>query len=142
MLLLFAVAALGAAGSAVGDHGDVTRPTCADIRFADFGYSTTNVVTAQIETVEPSCRGVTYTVWVIVDPANPSSAVVSASSRGNATTTVTAATEAIVDDDNIVCAYVTSSRGGPEGMNTMFDRTPNEGCVELAVGGSGATGFH
>lgn len=144
-LPIFVVAILAAAvasGTAVADHGDVTRPVCADIQIADFGYTLAGVVSVDIQTVEPSCRGVTYSLNVIVDPGDPASEVVTVSSRGNGTSLVQLST-AVVDDDNIVCAYVTSSRGGQEGTNTLFDAAPNApACVELALGGSGSTGFH
>jgi hypothetical protein len=142
VLLLGAIGLFATSGIALADHGDVTRPGCADVRNVDFFYATTGEVSATIEPLEPSCRGITYTINVVVDPGDPNSAVVSASTRGTGASLVDVVTAPIADDDSIVCAYVTTSRGGPEGLNTVFDRAPTEGCVELLLGGSGSTGFH
>jgi hypothetical protein len=133
---------LAASGTALADHGDVAKPTCADIRFVDFGYATNGVVTGNVTTTESTCKSVTYSIYVIVDPGDPNSAVYTASARGDGTALTQLATTAITDDDNLVCAYATSSRGGQDGTNTVFDYTPNQpGCIELALGGSGSTGF-
>ena len=130
-------------GAASADHGDVAGKACADMVNVDFGYDAAKVATARITTVEPSCKGITYTLHVVVDPGDSNTAIVTTSTRGNGTTAVPVLTTTITDDDSIVCAYVTSSRGGPEGAFQAFDRVPNAlGCTELVAGGGGGSGGH
>jgi hypothetical protein len=143
VLTVIAISSLGFSTAAIADHGDVAKPLCADLSEADFFYNPLGFVSVNITTAEPSCRGVTYTIFVEVDP----DVVVSSSARGNGTTNVAISSPTFTDADGNVCAYVTSSRGGKEGQNQPFDRLPNIGeptgeCVELIPGGTGGGPSH
>lgn len=148
--MVLAIGALSATGVASADDGDVARPLCADIVSASFGYSASNVVTVGIRTVEPSCKSITYSLFVIVDPGDPNSEIVSVSARGgddgdpNTPPDVLRLQTGTINDPDenpsVVCAYVTTSRGGSGGTLHLFDRAPNAdanpSCVSLTAGGS------
>jgi hypothetical protein len=140
VLGVLAISTLAFAASASGDHGDVAKPVCADIRNADYHYNLDSTVNVNIDTEAPSCRGITYTLYVIVD----SGEVVSSSVRGNGTPLVQITSSTCSDADSQVCAYATSSRGGPSGTNQLLDEIGGDGtpCATMAPGGSGGTGFH
>jgi hypothetical protein len=136
-----AITTLAFAGVASADHGDVTRPACADIRNADYFYTFESAVIVNIDTEAPSCRGITYTLYVIVDEGE----VVSTSVRGTASTTPLQITSSTFSDsDAQVCAYVTTSRGGSSGTSQLLDEAGGDGtpCALMAPGGTGGTGFH
>jgi hypothetical protein len=137
VLMLIAASSLSVVGAAAAEHTDVAKPACANIRNVDFFYTFSSTVVLNLETVEPSCRGVTYTLHVVVDPGN----VVTTSVRGNGTIFVQITSDTFSDSDGTVCAFATTSRGGADGMNTQFDRAP-EGCVTLVPGGSGGFTGH
>lgn len=143
VLTVIAISSLGFATAAIADDGDVAKPLCADIFDADFFYDPSGHVNVNMTTVDPSCKGVTYTIFVEVDPG----VVVSSSVRGNGTTVVPISSPTFTDADGNVCAYVITSRGGKEGQNQPFDRFPNIGeptgeCVALIPGGSGGGPSH
>jgi hypothetical protein len=142
-LAAFALLVWGEVASA--DHDDFLKPLCADIVDANTGYTLDHVATSDITTNVPSCRGVTYSVVIQVDPGGQE---LTFSSRGNGASTSTGrgqviiVTDPIVDDDNTICVYVTTSRGGPDGTNQQFDRFPDTGCTSITAPGSGGTGGH
>jgi hypothetical protein len=141
---------LTASGVASADHNDVAKPICADISTVSLFYSSDGVVTAGVETVEPSCKSITYTLYVIVDPGDPNSQIVTVSSRGgddndpvtppNVLKLTTAPISDPDESPSQVCAYVTTSRGGQAGTNQLIDRAPNAdatvSCVSLTAGGT------
>jgi len=139
-----ALGLLGVTGVALADHGDFSKPLCADIVDADTGYTLEHIATSNITTNVPSCKGVTYSVVIEVDPSTP---VLTFSSRGNGDSTslgrgLVTVRGTITDDDNSICVYVTSSRGGSGGTNQQFDRFPDAGCVTIVAPGSGGSGGH
>jgi hypothetical protein len=140
VLGVLAFSTLAFAATASGDHGDVAKPLCADIRNADFFYTFTSTVNVRIDTEAPSCRGITYTLYVIVDAGE----VVSSSVRGDGTSQLLITSPTFDDANAEVCAYATSSRGGPSGTNQLLDEIGGDGtqCATMAPGGSGGTGFH
>lgn len=151
LLPLAAIALAVAVSGALADHGDVARPACADIRNADFGYSESKIVTGNIETDAASCKSITYTLFVLDEPGD-AAALQTPSTRGDGDAFFTTGSQAghdLVtlttssgDDDNQVCLYVTTSKGGNAGMNQLIDRTPDTDCVLVQVGGVGGTPFH
>lgn len=148
-LILFSfvlVASLSVTSVATADHEDAVRPDCANITSVNVGYSDqsgSRVVTAFIGTVAPSCRGITYTLHVIHDVEDFFSQVTSTSVRGNGGGDVAGlpnlrrvTSPSITDDDTVVCVYVTTSRGGADGMAQLLDRAPDSGCTSLTLNGS------
>jgi hypothetical protein len=138
VLTVLAVSSLGLVGAATAEHTDLDRPACANIQDVDFFYTFSSTVNLNLRTVAPSCRGVTYTLHVIVDEGE----VVTTSVRGNGTSLVQITSSTFTDDDGVVCVFATTSRGGPEGMNQQLDRDPDSGCISLVPGGSGGTVAH
>jgi hypothetical protein len=137
---LVALGVLAMSSVALADHGDVAKPLCADISDANTGYGFDRIVTSQITTVEPTCKGITYSIVIEVEPG----LFVTVSSRGNNVATSTGRGEVILrsapitgDTDDMICVYVTSSRGGKDGANQLIDRFPDTGCTTIALGGSG-----
>jgi hypothetical protein len=140
---LVAFALLVWSGVATADHEETIKPGCANIADSDTFYATSGIVTSEIiisSADGPSCKSVTYTVVVEVDPGE----FVTASAKGNGTNSVLVSTSAITtNDDNLICVHVTSSRGGSDGMNRAFDRYPNgTTCTTIALGGSGGSSGH
>ena len=130
-----ALGLFGVTGVALADDGDVDKPACADLSGFDPGYvSATSVVTAQIIVDGPSCRNITYSLVVEVDPGTDP---LTYSLAGNGTNSVVIQSAPINDDDNTVCVYVTSSRGGREGTSRTLDRVLDSGCTVIAEDGSG-----
>ena len=130
-------------GAASADHGDLSKPLCADIVDANSGYGlTTSVVTSDITTNVATCKGVTYSVVIEVDPNE----VLTVSSRGDGTSTSTGRGQVILqsaaittDDNDSICVYVMTSRGGSD---NLLDRFPDAGCTTIALGGSGGSAGH
>jgi hypothetical protein len=129
LLALTAVAPVATADDAKG-------PACTDIVPTDAGGTTTtsgNYTNAtgtptlffRLVTAVPSCRQVTYTVYVL-DENGDTTPLTSASQTG--TGGVLTFQIPITDDDTTICVYVTSSIG-----NRVFDRAPNEGCVPFQL---------
>jgi hypothetical protein len=144
LLTLVAVGALIASSIALADHGDA-KSACADLNLGgqDIGYALNGVVTANIITVEPTCKNVTYNLVVIVDPGE----VITTSQAGTGTTPFTISTAPITTDaDNTICAFVFSSRGGKDGTKNVLDRLPNEtdspDCFTITLGGTGGGAGH
>jgi hypothetical protein len=144
LLTLVAIGALAATSVAVADHLD-TKTACADLNLGgqDIGYGLDGVVTANVTTVEPTCKNVTYSLVVIVDPGE----VVTASAAGTGTTPFLIRTEPITTDaDGMICAFVTASRGGKDGTKNTLDRLPNEtdtpNCFTITPGGTGGGAGH
>jgi hypothetical protein len=138
-------------GAATADHLDAVRPDCANIVSTNVGYQTMNgmpTVTAFVRTVAPSCRGVTYSLNVVVDPDNFFSQVVTTSRRGNGggdvpdDATLLRLSTQVQDDDSTVCVFVTTSRGGAEGTNQPLDRDPDTGCSVFTLDGGGGVIGH
>ena len=132
-------------GAASADHDDFSKPLCADIVDANTFYDFNGQVTSDTTTSVPTCKGVTYSVVILVDPGEE----LTFSARGNGNSTSTGRGQVIVsgsiagqDGDNSICVYVTSSRGGSQGTNQQFDRFPDAGCTPLVPGGSGGSGGH
>ena len=132
-------------GAASADHDDFSKPLCADIVDANTGYGLDHIATSDITTNVPTCKGVTYSVVIEVDPGGQ---VLTFSSRGNGTSTslgrgqVRIVTDPITDDDNTICVYVMTSRGGSGGTNQQFDFFPDAGCVTIVAPGAGGSGGH
>ena len=128
-------------GVATADHQETIKPGCANIADSDTFYGTSGVTTEIIISSAdgPSCKSVTYTVVVEVDPGE----FVTASAKGDGTNSIVVSTAPITGNaDDFICVYVTSSRGGSAGTNNQFDRYPNTGCTPIVLGGSGGTGGH
>ena len=131
-----------AAGVGLAAPGDVERPKCGDVVDLDLGYAG-DVVTANVYVPEASCKRITYALHVIVDQgATP----LVFTTRGDATLfegetdVVTVSSSAIADDDAFVCAWVTTSFGGKNGLRRVVDRAPDADvltCVTLQEGGAG-----
>jgi hypothetical protein len=143
VLTVIAIGSLGLTTAAFAEHGDVSKPLCADVFDVDFFYDPSGHVNTNITTTDPSCKGVSYTLFVEVDPG----VTVSTTVRGNGTSLVQISSPTFSDANGEICAYVTTSRGGKEGQNQPFDRAPDAGaptgdCVVLTPGTSGGLPTH
>ena len=141
LVLIAAVAALAAtvsptAGSAPSTS-DVKGPACADIvqnnaSATSNGLYTDAGVQFRIALAAPSCKYVTYTLYVL--DASGTTQLSSASVQGDGTDVLFL--DAAGSGDS-VCVYLTTSVG-----NHVFDRAPDTGCGVLALnGGIGATRY-
>jgi hypothetical protein len=139
VLACLACGVLATASVALADHGDA-KQACADIVNFDAGY-TANVVTAVLGTVEPTCKNITYSLVVEVDPGGEV-LTFSQPGTGTATPPFVIRSDAITDDDANVCVFVMSSRGGKDGLNKALDLLENTGCTTLAEEGSGGGAGH
>ena len=137
-----ALAALMAvpATAVAGPGGDVRGPRCADIvpdnpeAVSEAGYDgETQQVDAIMATAGPSCRFITYTLYVL-DEAGDSTPIATMSVRGDGTNSYVTffGVDVSENDDTIVCVYVTTSVG--RGRH-VFDRAPDTGCIELSSAG-------
>jgi hypothetical protein len=131
------------ANAALGDHGDVSKPLCADIHNFDAGYQS-NVITATISVgeTEATCKNLTYSLVVIVDEGS-TPLVFSAPGTGTVGPVVIRS-DAIADEDANVCVYVQVSKGGKDGLNKVIDLLPDAGqpCVTLTEEGSAGGAGH
>jgi hypothetical protein len=142
LVLIAGIAAFAAtvsptAGSAPSTS-DVSGPACADVvqnnaTATSAGFYDATGVHFRVALAAPSCKYVTYTLYVL--DASGTTQLDSTSIQGNGT------------DDTLfldaagsgasVCVYLTTSVG-----NHVFDRAPDSGCGVLALdGGIGATGY-
>lgn len=144
LIPVVALALVATAASAPAAIDDVNGPACADITDTSWLYSTDGATaTVDIELGTASCPTVSYTLWV-VDSATDSTAVSSASMRGDGAAlspgldvvTVQAGVP-LADQDGVVCLYATTSIG-----RHVFDRAPDVSCVELTPGGTGGVSGH
>jgi hypothetical protein len=144
LIPVVALALVATAASAPAAIDDVNGPACADITDTSWLYSTDGATaTVDIELGTASCPTVSYTLWV-VDSATDSTAVSSASMRGDGAAlspgldvvTVQAGVP-LADQDGVVCLYATTSIG-----RHVFDRAPDASCVELTPGGTGGVSGH
>jgi hypothetical protein len=147
LLLPFVAFALHVSGGAAhADHGDLSKPLCADIVDANTGYGFDHVVTSQITTNVASCKGITYSVVIEVDPGE----FIIVSSRGDGSSTSTGRGQVILrsaaittdNNDDGICVYVMTSKGGSAGANNLLDRFPDAGCTPIALGGAGGGSGH
>jgi hypothetical protein len=141
LVLIAAVAAFAAtvspsAGSAPSTS-DVKGPACADIvqnnaSTTSNGFYDDTGVHFRIALAAPSCKYVTYTLYVL--DASGTTQLSSASEPGDGTDVLLLNAAGSGDS---VCIYLTTSVG-----NHVFDRAPDSGCGVLALnGGIGATGY-
>jgi hypothetical protein len=144
LIPVVALALVATAASAPAAIDDVNGPACADITDTSWLYSTDGATaTVDIELGTASCPTVSYTLWV-VESATDSTAVSSASMRGDGAAlspgldvvTVQAGVP-LADQDGVVCLYATTSIG-----RHVFDRAPDASCVELTPGGTGGVSGH
>jgi hypothetical protein len=141
-LVLAALVAL-APGAARALDGDTNGPACRDITNGTFNYTQTGANTFNLggqallgaDGVTAACKQVTYTLYVIVDGTNPSTAT-AYSQDGNALWQGIA----ITDDDTSICVFATTGHNAK-----TFDTAPdtNFGCLELTAPTSGGgSGFN
>lgn len=150
LLLLVVIALALAASGALADHGDA-KPKCADLINADFHYeSNKSAANVNLDTLTASCKSVTYTLYVLDEPADPTP-IATVSARGDGEAFYTTGDQAGRDlvqlstpvsdpDDDQVCMYATSSNNND--ASNQRDRIPDTGCVTVVAGGSGGTPFH
>lgn len=124
---------LVSANVALADHDD-TKVGCADFRNASIGY-VNDVVTANFNTTEPTCKSITYSLVIIIDEGEE----VTYSVAGTGSTNMTIQSDPITSDaDSTVCVYLTATRGGREGLNKIIDRMPDApDCTTLTESGAG-----
>ncbi len=132
LLAAAVVLATTSAGAVPGDT-DVRGPRCADIVDGAGFYDGTEVNFRET-LAAPSCKQVTYTLYVLDEPGD-TTPLATASQTGDGTSTNVFFRVAVADDDSTVCVYGTTSIGGK-----IFDRAPDTGCVTLAVGGGAPAG--
>ena len=141
-LVLAALVAL-APGAARALDGDASGPACRDITNGQFNYTQTGTNTFNLNgqlllgadgTTAP-CKQLIYTLYVIVDGTDPSSAI-AFPMDGN----VQWLNLAITDDDLDICVFATAGNKGK-----AFDTAPdaNLGCLPLHAGTTGGgSGFN
>jgi hypothetical protein len=147
ILLLVALAAalaIPAAGNTAPPTDPVHGPGCGDITLTDPDqagppvYRTTSTtpatVYALLTTAKPSCRGVTYTIYVYDESG--STLLTSQEYSGDRTTSAFSFTYAVPGAPTKVCIAATSSREGE-----VIDAAPNSGCeilrLDISPGGGG-----
>jgi hypothetical protein len=140
-LVLAALVAALAPGAARALDGDANGPACRDITNGQFNYTQTGTNTFNLngqlllgaDGLAAPCKQLIYTLYVIVDGANPSSAI-AFPMNGNAQWL----NLAITDDDTSICVFATAGNKGK-----AFDTAPDSGCLELTAGTSGGgSGFN
>ena len=123
-----------AAGAAAFGTGDTNGPACRDITGGNFAYDSTNSFGGSFSVNAPACKNITYSVVV---QSQVGSTTTTTSIPGYPVadlTTIFFDPTTIVDDDGILCVYVTSSTGGH-----IVDRGPDDGCLPV-VRDSGSGG--
>ena len=114
--------------------GDVKGPRCADITDGAGFYNGTSV-NLRLTLAAPSCRAVTYTLYVL--NADGTTELATAEATRTDGTFVFFDNVASNTTDSTVCVYATTSVG-----RHVFDRAPDSGCVPLTVnGGAPAQSF-
>lgn len=111
--------------------GDVKGPPCADVVSGRLFYTANKQATAIIDLAAPSCAYISYTL-VVLDEATDTQPLASFSLKGDGTTQLNIS-GTVTDDDSTICVYVTTSVGNG---HHVFDRAPDQGCVELTAGGA------
>lgn len=139
LLALVLAALVGLApGAARAVTGDANGPSCRDITNGQFNYTQTGTNTFNLNaqlllgdagTTAP-CKQVTYTLYVIVDGADPATAT-AYPQDGNAQWL----NIAISDDDSNICVFATTSHNGK-----VFDTAPDSGCLVVTAGTTGGGG--
>lgn len=142
-LALLAVGAAVAAALAVPSGAvDAKGPPCADITFGDGGFSSfateppISLVDWRFDLAQPSCAGVTYTLYIYDLTGDTLLATDTVSGVGGAPSI--SFSEAVIGamDPLGVCLVGTTSIG-----RHVIDRAPDQGCAPLTPDGSGGVGF-
>ncbi len=112
---------------------DVNGPACADVIYpTDVQYTADKRAQAIVALAAASCKHVTYTLVVLDDTTTPTE-LARFSVAGDGSTQLFIDGQ-VQDDDNVVCAYLTTSVGNG---HHVFDRAPDTGCsTDLTAGGS------
>lgn len=117
------------AGAAPASDTDVRGPACADITDGA-GVFDGSDVNFRLTLAAPSCRSVTYNL-VVLDEDGDTTPIATATASGDGSSNQVFFTDvAASDPDGTVCVYATTRVG-----NHVFDRAPDEGCMELTVDG-------
>ena len=133
----FLLAACLAAGLVLGatpatgvppERGPI-QPACAEIGRGGGFYvrptdSAPGSYSPQLSLWAPSCRGLTYTIYVLDGDEDGSRLLASQSVRGNGSDILTFDDMVIDDDDPNFCVYATASAGAH-----VFHRVPEDGCT-------------
>ena len=128
--LLFAAAVVLAApliSAPTAAASDVRGPACADVADGAGFYNSTGV-SLRLALAAPTCRQVTYTLYVL--SADGTSQLVTATATRTDGTFAFFDNVTVPGDPSMVCVYATTSIG-----RHVFDRAPDSGCVVL--GGAG-----
>lgn len=130
-----AILSLASASLAYADPAPVS-PSCADITGG--GFSLVNgVVGGSIDTLEPSCQTVTYTLNVIyTNGSGNKQQMKSDSVQGNDTTVVQLSVR-VPGRVTVVDTFVTSTDA-----SGVLDRGPDEGTIEVSEGSGGGSGYN
>jgi len=134
--LLATLAAVVAVVAAPGALADVRGPACADIVGGAFTYEE-GIVSGSMTLAAPACRQVSYTLHVIHQESGVTKTTSLEGTLNPAAPNRVFFNGAVADDDGTVCVYATSSIG-----RHVFDRAPDEGCVEVSEGAPGQSGFN
>jgi hypothetical protein len=141
VLVLAALVAL-APGAARALIGDAKGPSCRDITNGQFNYTGTGTnfdmppytLSGQLllgdDGLAAPCKQVTYTLYVIVDGTDASTAT-AYPQDGN----VQWLNLPIADDDPDICVFATTGNNAK-----AFDTAPDSGCLPLHAGTTGGGG--
>jgi hypothetical protein len=128
-LLVTPVVAAAPAGAEPG-------PRCADYVFGSGSWNGSQLA-FRTETARPSCRFVTYTLYVY-DEATDTTPLVVSRRTGDGVDVFTDYILNVSDTDGIIYVYGTTSVG-----RHIFDRGPDDGLFDLTSdGSSGGKTFH
>jgi hypothetical protein len=139
-LLAFVLAALVALapGAAQSSIGDANGPACRDITNGTFNYAMNPDGTFNLNAqlllgdagTTPACKSTTYTLYVIVDGTDPTTALPFA--KDGSAQWLNEIT--ITDDDPTICVFATTATG------RVFDTAPDTGCLSLTAPTTGGPG--
>jgi hypothetical protein len=128
-----------APGISTATPGDANGPDCRDITGPAFAYASTGTTGVYSLSAQPAlgptgetapCKNITYTLYVINDGTDLSTATPYAQSGSNAWTDIT-----VTDDDPDICVVATTSTG------RVFDTAPDSpDCYPLTADTTGAPG--
>jgi hypothetical protein len=82
------------------------------------------VYSPELRVAGPSCRGITYTVYVLASDKEGARVLGSQAVRGSGNVFVKFDDIVFEDDDTTFCVYAESSAGAH-----VFDRLPSDGCT-------------
>jgi hypothetical protein len=143
-LVLVGLVALGP-GAARSAVGDTNGPSCRDITNGTFNYTQTSFNQTGPNTFNlngqlllgdagttAACKQVTYTLYVIVDGTDPTTATAYPQDGSAQWLNIS-----ITDDDPNICVFATTGHNGK-----VFDTAPDSSCLVISTTTGGGSGFN